>query len=142
MTSLYHPRPERWPQFSLRGLLVVILLAAILMAKAATNFRRWQDSRPPSDYAEWIEKRHAEWQWLMSYPGVGFMPDDPPDRPFPSGLQLLGEKPHRSSIVIFAKTDQDEARARKLAILFPEAYIHLGRAIDGEDWGRQTRLVR
>jgi hypothetical protein len=24
MTTLYHPRPERWPQFTLRGLLALV----------------------------------------------------------------------------------------------------------------------
>src|SRR4051812_7921032 len=30
MTALYHPRPNRWPQVSLRGLLTVVTLAALL----------------------------------------------------------------------------------------------------------------
>ena len=32
MTALYHPRPERWPQFTLRGLMIAMVLAAVLSA--------------------------------------------------------------------------------------------------------------
>ena len=42
MTSLYHSRPERWPQFTLRGLFVVVTLAALLMPWAASEYRWWK----------------------------------------------------------------------------------------------------
>jgi len=29
--TLYHPRPERWPQFTVKGLLIAVTLAALLM---------------------------------------------------------------------------------------------------------------
>jgi hypothetical protein len=52
MTTLYHPRPERWPQFSLRGLLIVAAIAAVLSAtvlpQALAAFRKWR--RPPINY--------------------------------------------------------------------------------------------
>jgi len=31
MNALYHPRPERWPQWSLKGLLIAVTLAALLV---------------------------------------------------------------------------------------------------------------
>src|SRR5260370_1056647 len=52
MTGLYKPRPERWPQFSLRGLLLVLMLAAVLSAtvlpRAIAAIREWM--RPPPSY--------------------------------------------------------------------------------------------
>ena len=39
---LYEPRPERWPQFSLRGLLIVVTLAALLAQWAANKYQEWQ----------------------------------------------------------------------------------------------------
>jgi hypothetical protein len=42
MTTLYHSRPERWPQFTLRGLFVVVTIAALLMPWAVTEYRAWQ----------------------------------------------------------------------------------------------------
>jgi hypothetical protein len=29
--SLYHPRPERWPQVSLKGLLVLVTVSALIV---------------------------------------------------------------------------------------------------------------
>jgi hypothetical protein len=47
--TLYQPRPERWPQFTLRGLFVVVTLAALLMPWAVAEYRAWQARRavPP-----------------------------------------------------------------------------------------------
>jgi len=39
-TPLYHPRPERWPQFTLRGLLVATVLVALLMPQLVAEYRR------------------------------------------------------------------------------------------------------
>ena len=45
--TLYHPRPERWPQFSLWGLLIVVTLAALLMPWVIVECQRarlrWRD---------------------------------------------------------------------------------------------------
>jgi hypothetical protein len=38
----YHPRPERWPQVSLRGLLVVVTLSALVMPWAVAEYRAWR----------------------------------------------------------------------------------------------------
>ena len=45
MSTLYKPRPERWPQFSLRGLLVALTLAVLSMPWAVTKYREWRE--PP-----------------------------------------------------------------------------------------------
>ena len=58
MTALYHPRPERWPQVSLRGLLTALTLACVLAATilpdAIAAFREW--SAPRSWYARPLTK--------------------------------------------------------------------------------------
>ena len=45
MPPIYHPRPERWPQVSLRGLLIVTALVALLMPKLAAEYRGWKRGR-------------------------------------------------------------------------------------------------
>jgi len=59
---LYHPRPERWPQFSLRGLFVVATVAALLVPCAVAEYRRRQNLEAqrrhgaigiPLDLGEW-----------------------------------------------------------------------------------------
>ena len=54
---LYHPRPERWPQFTLRGLMIVTTLACILAAwvlpGAVAAFQEWM--RPKPDFDALIE---------------------------------------------------------------------------------------
>ena len=45
--TLYHPRPERWPQFSLRGLLVAVTLAALVTAWGVAEYRKWQAAHQP-----------------------------------------------------------------------------------------------
>jgi pilus assembly protein TadC len=41
-SPLYRPRPERWPQFRLRGLFVVVTLTALLMPWAVAEYRAWE----------------------------------------------------------------------------------------------------
>ena len=52
MEHLYKPRAERWPQFSLRGLLTVVTLAALFMPWAIQQYRAWRpltlDAEPMS----------------------------------------------------------------------------------------------
>ena len=42
MSDLYLPRPERWPQFSLRGLLIITALAAISLPWTVDEYRASQ----------------------------------------------------------------------------------------------------
>jgi hypothetical protein len=42
VTTLYHPRRERWPQFTLRGLLVVVTLTALLMPWVKAQHQHWR----------------------------------------------------------------------------------------------------
>jgi len=38
--TFYHPRPERWPQFTLKGLLIAVTLSALLLPWAIAEYRR------------------------------------------------------------------------------------------------------
>jgi hypothetical protein len=43
MTTLYHPRPERWPQVSCKGLLVLTTLSCVLSASVLPGaYRAWR----------------------------------------------------------------------------------------------------
>jgi len=50
MTSFYHSRPERWPQFTLKGLLIATTVAAVLSATALPVAIDWLNAPPPSPY--------------------------------------------------------------------------------------------
>jgi hypothetical protein len=47
ISTLYHPRPERWPQFTLRDLFILTLLSAVLAATvlpgAVEAYCDWRD---------------------------------------------------------------------------------------------------
>jgi len=58
MTPFYHPRPERWPQFSLRGLFFATTLAAVLsgtvLPEAVEAIRAWAN---PDDLVAAVSRR-------------------------------------------------------------------------------------
>ena len=68
--ALYHPRPERWPQFTLRGLLVTVTLAALLMPCTIAEYRAWT-ARAQMRNSIWKYNRSTtifvpaepEWSW-------------------------------------------------------------------------------
>jgi len=39
MTALDKPRPERWPQFSLKGFFVLVTMAALLLPWVVAKYR-------------------------------------------------------------------------------------------------------
>src|SRR5881296_2575500 len=51
MTTLYHPRPERWPQVSLRTLFALVFLLAIPLGWLGVQLK-------------WIRDRHAASEWI------------------------------------------------------------------------------
>ena len=66
MTPLYHPRPDRWAQFSLRGLLIAVTLAALLMPWAITEYRAWQQLR-------WLRSHSANPNGPTVSPSLGLL---------------------------------------------------------------------
>jgi len=53
MTILYHPRPERWPQFTLRGLLIAVTVSAMLLPWVMAEYRAWQARRDSQPIGIW-----------------------------------------------------------------------------------------
>jgi len=49
---LYKPRPERWPQFTLRGLFFATTLAALLAPWAIAQYREWAELQRLLDFTE------------------------------------------------------------------------------------------
>jgi len=69
--SLYHPRPDRWPQVSLRGLLIVVALIALSMPWTMAEYRAWT-ARAQTRKSVWKYNRSttislvpAEPQWSL-----------------------------------------------------------------------------
>src|ERR1051325_8745572 len=66
--ALYHPRPERWPQFSLRGLLAVTAIAGVLAAtvlpQAISAYQEWMRQKTDFDHLiDLIESTIAPDTW-------------------------------------------------------------------------------
>lgn len=68
-TTLYHPRPERWPQFTLRGLLIAVTLTALLMPQLLAEYRRWEAEQERLEF-----KREMVRAIKDMYRGSGFEP--------------------------------------------------------------------
>jgi hypothetical protein len=113
MTTLYKPRPERWPQVSLKGFFVLLTLLCVFLG--------WLGMQ-----VKWIRDRHAFREACRSLPGVSayFEPFrtqagvyDPTCRA-PSALWLFGERGVKHITV----PKRYEARIRRL---FPEADVRI-----------------
>ena len=113
MTPLYHPRPERWPQVSLRGLFMATALACLPMGWVGAQLH-------------WIRQRHAALTWIDSLSEDDYVYGDYPfdfhSVPAPSSLQMFGER----GIAIISlgperRTRPDPYTLDDLRKLFPEA---------------------
>ena len=104
MTPVYHPRPERWPQwrFSLRTFFVVL-----------TIFGVWLGVQ-----VKWIHDRHEalelEWVCPGAYVDVDY-------RPAPWSIRLV--EPGVPYISIDPDVAQDPEKVSELKKLFPEAIV-------------------
>ena len=110
MTPLYHPRPTRWPQvslrrFSLRTLFVLIAVVGIT-ARVGPQLK-------------WIWGRHQALNWLAAGNGSVVGSVTPVDAPSPIGL--FGEKGVWGISLI--KPHGGAFNPEDLARLFPEARI-------------------
>ena len=101
MTAIYHPRPERWPQVSLRGLLLLLTLFCVWLGVQV----------------KWIRDRHD----LNELRAPGFY-RSVDSCPAPWSLRILGEK---GVSIIVLSPDAQAPEARKLKQLFPEARLIL-----------------
>ena len=118
--TLYHPRPERWPQVSLRGLLVAVALVAAPLA--------WLGAQ-----VKWIHDRHEARQWIRSrhgseYPDGVKVPNNAYRvvSPAPWPIRIFGERGVWIIIVLPGKMPPEEFanRVEFLRRLFPEAKVH------------------
>jgi len=113
MTALYHPRPERWPQVSLRTFFVLVTLLCVAIG--------WMGVQ-----VKWISDRQAA---RRSFPGtfidprhgrIGNVIYSGPHLRAPWPLYLLGENGVTTWEVDLLEDDPQIERLRKL---FPEAGI-------------------
>jgi hypothetical protein len=136
MTALYKPRPEHWPQLSLRGLFVLVTLLGVVLGWIAVQLKWVKDRR---EAIEWIKlqdeyeligdsggefRSHLDGSLSISATPVDF------EAPVPGSLQLFGD---RAIHLIHLPASQDKVGARslhsKLGGLFPEATV----IVDGVD---------
>jgi len=112
---LYHPRPERWPQVSLKGFFVLITLLCFFLGLLGVQLK-------------WIRDRHEALtryrisqltirQFVTPRGIVDRICDEPP--PAPWNIRMLGE---RGVTVVFLSPN-DPAERQRLADLFPESKI-------------------
>jgi hypothetical protein len=93
MNMLYKPRPERWPQFTLRGLFVLVTILGVFLGWLGVQVKWIKDRR---EAIEWVENQGphsmaAGWhEWVVEQPGKPsiIMKDVSP----PFGLAIFGEK--------------------------------------------------
>ena len=95
--AIYHPRPERWPQVSLRGVLVTVTLLCVWLGVQV----------------KWIRDRHE------AYFGNGVMPNPFSNTDAPWSLRLFGEE---GVDMIDVRRDA-KFTAERVRVLFPEASV-------------------
>ena len=132
--TFYHPRPERWPQVSLKGLFVVVTVFGIWLGVQV----KWSKDRQAE--LQWLEDVHATYLYSSAWTdasktkmvaeGSGVIPLGYVARPCsaPWGLRFIGER-GVTTIVVLREGDSDESVERKkrsLMRLFPEAKIWIG----------------
>jgi hypothetical protein len=107
MTTPYHPRPERWPQFTLRGLFVLVTIFGVAM---------WLGVQ-----VRWIRDRHAILEGTADWSGTI------PLRRAPWSIHLFGETGYEQIHVpipdIEHPTADDRRLKRHVESLFPEADV-------------------
>src|ERR1051325_9978311 len=109
MTSptLYHPRPERWPQVSLKGFFVLVTLAGVLC---------WLGIQ-----VKWIRDRHEAVRERLGWVTGG---------PAPATLRILGE----TGALRIRVMNGSPAEIERMRVLFPEAesveFLHEGRDLE------------
>ena len=114
MTPLYHPRPERWPQFTLRGLFVVVTVLGVFLGWLGVQLK-------------WIRDRHEALRWLDAHQVVS--PRDWTNWPViyhgnpPWSLRMFGETGVGTIALGFEAHPNDPFDVEQLKALFPEAYV-------------------
>jgi len=114
MTALYHPRPERWPQVSLKGFFVLVTLLCVFLGWLGVQFR-WIHDR--NEAFKWVPDASDSSGYLMGFEGSSA----------PWSVRLLGEPGFGEIWVrvddVEHPTERDQAAKRAVEVLFPEAYV-------------------
>ncbi len=123
MTALYKPRPERWPQVSLRGLFVLLTVLSVPLGWLGVQLT-------------WIRDRHQALQWIRHHHGsYGFYGTPPADfEPLwandqgpltlaPWSIRILGEE-GIGQIYLQHVDDSVQVKLLGLHELFPEASLN------------------
>ena len=109
---LYHPRPERWPQFTLRGLLIGLTVLGVLLGWTSAQMK-------------WIYDRHKALHYLVER--------YPIDRSStaPWRIRMFGEAGRPYLVLKSSATDRD---FRYVQSLFPEADLWRPMEIGATPW--------
>ena len=110
--SLYKARPERWPQWSLRGIFLLVTLLSVSLGWLGAQLK-------------WIRDRHDLIKSTESIRVSLFPP--PPAVRAPWSIHILGESGYES-LVIGVKYEEspsaeEEELGSKMESLFPEAIV-------------------
>ena len=97
----YHPRPDRWPQVSLRGFFVLVSLLGIVLGWIALQVK-------------WIRQRHEA---TKLHDDVQYTWGEPSA---PWSIRWLGE---RGRQMIVLRDDESEDERKRIEGLFPEASV-------------------
>jgi hypothetical protein len=107
---LYKPRPERWPQFSLRTFFVLVTILSL--------FFGWLGAQ-----VKWIRDRNDARKWIADH-GVQADIQVEATLPLPWSLRILGEE--RGGRVIWvdvADAPENRDYVERIKTLFPESQV-------------------
>jgi len=118
--SVYHPRPERWPQVSLKGFFLLVTLLGVFFGWLAVQVKWIRDRREALQLNESHRSSllHSEIKDIVApYPAL---------HPIlaPWSIRILGEAGRELILVVGSEIDQE--RFSRLKRLFPEAEVRSG----------------
>jgi hypothetical protein len=126
MTTLYKPRPERWPQFSLRTLFVLVTILSLFFWLGAQV--KWIRDR--NEAREWIAQRTCKLVRIRTEADS----DGQATLPLPWSLRILGEK-HGGRVILIDDAPENRDYIERIKTLFPESQVLAAKALTWERLG-------
>jgi len=140
MTPLYHSRPERWPQVSLKGVFVLATVLGVALGWLGVQVKWIRDRH---EAIKWIhehsdEASYIKWGWideahntLTTVGGIGMNPNEGPAAGLPTtppwAVRVFGSAADQAGVTeIYLWTDRlssSQEKRAELQKLFPEAYV-------------------